>query len=214
MSTGEPIATPAPGAPAGAPGGPVLRLAPADALAVLYARDLGGLLDNPALAIVASEGGPDLPTLGRAWQAVFDGPTMIAVRAPALHPQAISICLAARVSADEAEWYRALDERLAPALSLGECSDALFETGRSGDFITIRATEPPYLTMYLAYRDGLVFGSTALPAAMQFAEGNDPGPSFVESDDFRRLPVASDARAAERVDLLAYLNLRPLMALL
>jgi len=193
----------------------VLALAPADSLAVIYSRDPASVLDNPALAIIAAEGGPDLTRLGQAWKEAFDGPTMIAVRAPALRPNAIGISFAAGISVDREELFDRLAKTLATALTAPGSREPLIEVGRSGDFATLRPRRLPFLTFYLAVSDGIAYGDTSLPTVTDFANGRKPGASFLDGDDYKRLfAAASRPGRGKRAHLLVYLNLRPLLGVL
>jgi len=203
-----------PAKPTGASFNDVLALAPADALFVLCARDLAAVLDNPALEIIAAEGGPDLPALGRAWEEIFDGPTMIAVQGLFLRPDAVGVSFAARVTCDRDELLDRLNKHLGSERTVGDGKGALIEAGRSGDFGTVRILAPPFPTLYLAVRNGTAYADTSLATAIEFAKGRGVADRLVDGDDYRRLRPAAGKNGAKHPDLLAYLNLRPLVAML
>ncbi|MHC4091518.1 MAG: hypothetical protein ACYSVY_14810 [Planctomycetota bacterium] len=193
----------------------LLALAPADAMFLLYSRNLASLLENPALTMLAAEVGLDLTRLGQAWQETFDGATMIAIRAPALRPDAIGVRFAAKVSVDRKELFERLDNTLATALTAPGSNEPLIETGRSGQFATLRLRKLPFLALYVAVRDGIAYGDTSLPTVVDFANQHQAPAGFLDSEEYRRLFAAGpspDRRGPG--ELLMYLNLRPLVAML
>ncbi|HUU82906.1 MAG TPA: DUF3352 domain-containing protein [Phycisphaerae bacterium] len=204
-----------PAAPAATPTD-LLALAPADPLFVLYTEDVSALLDNPIALMAAREAGcPDAAALARGWRETFGGPTMLAVRAKALRPDALGISFAATVAGDANDLFSRLKAWTDGDL-VGSQGAPPIEVGRDGQLITIRPSELPLaITLYVGVRDGLAYGDTWRQSVMEFLAGNNPnadGQRFVESEEFRRLPIAKNLRTW-RGDLLAYLNLRPLITL-
>jgi prepilin-type processing-associated H-X9-DG protein len=194
----------------------VLALAPADPLFMLWTTDLPALLDNGVAAIIAGEaGGADLSGLARAWEETFGGPATISVRAKALRPDALGISFAAQVSGDADDLFVRLGNFASSAL-VGPGGDPLIEVGRDGSLITVRVVDLPLaLTLYLGVKNGVAFGDTWRQAVVDYIQGSEPAAGsrrFIDTDAFKTLPAASDLLAGHG-DLLAYLDLRPLIAL-
>jgi len=151
--------------------------------------------------------------MGEAWKQAFDGPTMLAVRAAALRPDAVGVRLAARVSVERDEFFNRLASALPPAIVLPFAAEPLIEVTHSGEVAIVRMTQAPYLSLYVTVRNGMAFGDTSLPLVNEFAREGKAAEPFTEGPDHGRVVQLIGGGAGGSPDVLAYLNVRPLIPL-
>jgi len=189
---------------------PVLALAPADALFIVYLEKPADVLQHSLL------GALDLPRemtdiLASAADA-FTGPTMLAFCGSPIDPFSIRLELATQPATDTTAFFSVVKDKLLAKIK-GPNATASIEP--VGNLSLVRIPGPVPLAMYFGTRDGIAYGSGHVTSVESWLKGEPLSDRFVSTEDFPRLlgdaefakpKAATDGRSA-----MVYVNARALM---
>lgn len=188
---------------------PVLALAPADALAVVYLARPADLLEHPFWAATGATSDPVAGELLRATAATFNGPIMIAVCGVPPNPATLRIEFATQPANGGEAFFKQLGETCWPAIAKA-AQDPTAGIQASGALQAIRLPGAIPITIFAAEKNGMIYGSSRRDDVTAWLEGQELTARFTSGDDAAKL--ADDMLM--RSDMLAYVNVRPLMPLL
>ena len=188
---------------------PVLSLAPADALAIVYIEKPTDLLRHPLLATLQEGCNGEPVAVLKPLAEVFAGPTFLSVCGTPMNLAEFRVELASRPTLPEADFFKKLDEEVLPGIGKLAFVDPSGGVGTSGLLRTIRLPGPMPIVVFAAAKDGTIYGSSRRSDVEAWLQGEPLPPRFVDSDEYKRLYGGQ----ATRPDALAYVNLRPLMPL-
>jgi len=187
----------------------VLALAPADASFIAYAAEAKTAFNHPVLA----EGFPsvrsDLRPLFDSLAKTFDGAAMISLSGVPINPLTWQVTVAARIGIDREELFRRLTYEIVPAWNRSETAPGHVQFWDDGKFGYLQLIGPIPLSMTLAIRDDVVFGSTIPGLAEGWHSTGGTNESFVDTEEFARINVGR----REPVGTLLYLDMRPLLSM-
>jgi prepilin-type processing-associated H-X9-DG protein len=190
--------------PAPTPAELVLDLAPADATFLFYVDSLTALTDNEIARELRSFEGPHGDFV-RSMRDFSSGPTLFAFSGVAANPFTWRLTFATFV-ADAEDPLARIGDKLVPSINDLLGADGVtsgLSFARDGDSARLTLAMPP-IAMTLVESEGFVFGSTDYAAVTNWLAGQSVGPSFVDSEEFKKL------RADKPLNLsgLVYVNLR------
>lgn len=195
----------------------VLAPLPADPLAVLYTQDARAILDHPVVKFAFDGKSPPPLQALSALTELFDGPFALAVTGSPVRPDLLGVIVSAKVSTDQDAFFQALDHKLVATLNRLDdfCAGGSLALRRVGDLAFLDIAGPVPLRLTFAHRDGYVLGSTHRAVlddwlSAKHRPDDEAAATFRQSDDFKRFLPGRDSAP----ELLAYVNVRPLLPLL
>ncbi|MCH7808485.1 MAG: DUF3352 domain-containing protein [Planctomycetes bacterium] len=184
----------------------VLKLAPADALLILYTLDVHGALAHPVVghlpAVVSDMGG-----FMKAGAATFDGPIMVAFSGVPINPMSWRFTVAARVAKSQSDFLDALENELVPAWNRFEALPGPMQVWREEHVAHLTLAGPVPLAFDVTVRDGVMLASSQPGIVEAWLGGGDLGEPFVDAEDFARLTEGLSGTTTS----LLYLNARSLI---
>jgi hypothetical protein len=187
---------------------PILSLAPADAMVVVYSAKPDELLKHPFWTLLeAMEKEPTAEFLDASATA-FSGPTMIAVCGAPWNPTSLRVEFATQPAGGADAFFTQLTDAWMPAL-LAISPGQQAKISPAGDTWTIQLPGPLPITVFAAQKSGLVYGSSRYNDLAAWLGDNDLTHRFVDSDDAKKMLTALPAQA----DDLVYVNVRGLIPL-
>jgi len=185
---------------------PILSLAPADPSFLLYLDKPSDLLSLVSMLAGDCQGRTPLTPAA----AIFGGPTMVAVVGTPLTGPEMRIEFATRLTVDEAEFFRRLDEEVFGMLRELEPASATAGVSEAGPLRVIRLPGPMPIGLLTGVKDGVVYASTRKSDVDAWLAGGEMGPRFVGTDAYTRLV----AQPGTSTDALFYVDYKPFHPLL
>jgi prepilin-type processing-associated H-X9-DG protein len=185
---------------------PILSLAPAEPSFLLYLDKPADLLNLASMLAGDCQGRTPLTPAA----AIFGGPTMVAVVGTPLTGPQMRIEFATRLTVDEAEFFRRLDEDVFGMLRELEPASATAGVSEAGPLRVIRLPGPMPIGLLTGVKDGVVYASTRKSDVDTWLAGGEMEPRFVGTDAYARLV----GRPGVSTDAVFYLDYRPFHPLL
>ena len=185
---------------------PILALAPADALAILYLAKPTDIFAHSFWDTAELSDTPEIARFLDATNATFRGPTMIAVCGSPMNPATLRLEFAIQPEQGAEEFFRQLEESWFAYIGWA----TMLPSGsmdRSGDIWTLHLPGPLPLPVFAAHKNGLVYGSSRYDTVSAWLEGGVLPLRFANGEDAAKLSTENIALG----DIFAYVNLRPLM---
>lgn len=186
----------------------VLALAPEDALSIIYLAKPSDIFSHPIWAISEANEDPILADFLENTAGTFSGPTMVAMCGTPQNPLGWRFEFAIRPDDGVEAFYAKLEDAWLPAVA-GAAVQPAPRLERSGDFRILRLPAPLGIGLFLADKDGVVYGSSRITDVTTWTSGEALPPRFVDGADARKLPADQLAGT----DALFYMNFRPVMPL-
>jgi prepilin-type processing-associated H-X9-DG protein len=187
----------------------VLALAPADALFIIYLEKPADLLQHSLLGALRPPA--EMLQLFEGAAETFSGPTMLAFCGSPLNPASIRLEVAIQPAADSTDFFARLEEKLLPRFVW---PNAVGSVELSGPVRIVRIPGTVPLALYMAEKDGLVFGSGHYATVDAWLKGEALPERFVAAEDYARLnedAAAEGRKERPRRDALVYFNARGLL---
>lgn len=189
------------------PGDVVLSLIPADTAIAAFTSDFAAVLGNPALRAAAEA---DMQAPANEAAKLLDGPAMISISGVPILPPTWRFTIAAKLADSAGDPLDAVGRQLVPLLQavLGS-ADGSVAFSRAGERGQITFGGLLTMTVTVAVRDGLLFGSSDAFAVDAWLSDQLQSESFVQGEEFARLTADRPLNLTS----LVYVNLRPVMPL-
>ena len=188
----------------------VLDLVPADAWLIAYTDDVGKTLEHP-LVIHAADSNSNAPAFLKAVSGTFDGSAMLAVSGTPINPLSWRITFAAHTPLTRDQVIERIDTGLLPLwIEMGVVETVgRLEFVDAGQLARLGLSGPLPLSLTVAVRGRVVFGSSQPSTAAAWLEDGQSEASFVDSVEFERLIAGFNGP----VGGLIYLDVRSLIPL-